>query len=393
MKICAIVCEYNPFHNGHAYLLNQARSSAECDAILCIMSGNFTQRGDIALLNKYDRARHAILAGADAVLELPTVFAISPAEIFAKGAIKLLQAIPGFTHLAFGCENNASISFFTEAAQATMQESEGFRSRLRIHLKNGKSLTKAREASLAECGNPAIAELLRLPNNILGVEYQKALLSEHSNASILPIPRTGATHREKNMRANYSSATALREALQANNLRAVRKNVPAFVFDDLPQRTDPTIFYALAVYSVLSKSGNDLKRILDCTEGLENRLKAFAKGNPDYETLIQKTTTKRYISSRIRRILAAATLDISEDLVRRGLRSILYLKPLAIRKEKADALLSVLGKSAFPLLTRKADYSKLTKTGAEIYQKDLLASDIYALVCGHTTNENRLHLI
>ena len=140
MKICGIICEYNPFHNGHAYLIDQAKKLSECDSIVCIMSGCFTQRGELAFLDRYTRAKHAILAGADAVIELPTIFAAAPAEVFAKGAVKILSSIPDFSTLAFGCENADKEAFLTAAKNST-SETAPFKNVLRQYLKIGSSLT------------------------------------------------------------------------------------------------------------------------------------------------------------------------------------------------------------------------------------------------------------
>ena len=389
MKICGIICEYNPLHNGHVYLIGKARELSGCDAVICMMSGNFTQRGEPAVLDKYARAGHAILAGADAVIELPTVFALSPAELFAHGAVRLLNAIPGFDTLAFGCEEPDRERFLA-AAKTTSEESRGFRRALRLRLKAGISLTRARTEALVETGAGDTAALLQSPNNILGVEYQKALFSCGSLAQILPVKRTGANYSDEELYKNFSSATAIRAAVAEGKERAVRKNVPEFVADDLfSSATDGTVFKKLAVYAALTQSAEQLRRVLDCSEGLENRIKALAKDNPDYDILINKATTKRYISSRIRRILAAATLGISSELVRKALRAPLEGKERAVKNDRADDVLSALGRAAFPAIARKGDLSALSGTAKEVYENDLLAADIYGLVSGKPANRTQ----
>ena len=389
MKICGIICEYNPLHNGHVYLIGKARELSGCDAVICMMSGNFTQRGEPAVLDKYARAGHAILAGADAVIELPTVFALSPAELFAHGAVRLLNAIPGFDTLAFGCEEPDRERFLA-AAKTTSEESRGFRRALRLRLKAGISLTRARTEALVETGAGDTAALLQSPNNILGVEYQKALFSCGSLAQILPVKRTGANYSDEELYKNFSSATAIRAAVAEGKERAVRKNVPDFVADDLfSSATDGAVFKKLAVYAALTQSAEQLRRVLDCSEGLENRIKALAKDNPDYDILINKATTKRYISSRIRRILAAATLGISAELVRKALRAPLYLKVLAVKNDRADDVLGAFGRAAFPAIARKGDLSALSGTAKEVYENDLLAADIYGLVSGKPANRTQ----
>ena len=310
MRICGIICEYNPFHDGHAYLLRKARTESGCDAIVCVMSGNFTQRGELAAMNKYVRARHALLAGADAVLELPAVFVLSSAELFAKGGVKLLASLPDFAVLAFGSESGGKEDF-RAAALAAGQESGRFKEILQACLKAGKSFLSARQEALAAEGNEELAQQLSTPNNILGTEYTKALAAFGCGAEILPVLRQGAGYSDTALQAEYSSATAIRRALaDGKQLRTVRKNIPSFVADDLSRYVSPAIYQKLAVYAALAADENKLKQAPDCTEGLENRIKALARTTPDYEELVAKVTTKRYTSSRVRRILAANALGI-----------------------------------------------------------------------------------
>ena len=388
MRICGIICEYNPFHDGHAYLLRKARTESGCDAIVCVMSGNFTQRGELAAMNKYVRARHALLAGADAVLELPAVFVLSSAELFAKGGVKLLASLPDFAVLAFGSESGGKEDF-RAAALAAGQESGRFKEILQACLKAGKSFLSARQEALAAEGNEELAQQLSTPNNILGTEYTKALAAFGCGAEILPVLRQGAGYSDTALQAEYSSATAIRRALaDGKQLRTVRKNIPSFVADDLSRYVSPAIYQKLAVYAALAADENKLKQAPDCTEGLENRIKALARTTPDYEELVAKVTTKRYTSSRVRRILAANTLGIEAGFAQKCLRSSLYLKPLAVRKERASELLSALARASSPLLVRAADYGKPDKTAKTALKIDDLADGIFAL-CEGKKAENR----
>lgn len=386
MKICGILCEYNPFHNGHAYLIERARAESGCDAVVCIMSGNFTQRGDAAVLEKHLRAKHAVLAGADAVVELPAAFATAPAELFARGGVRLLDSIPAFNCLAFGCESGEAADFW-RAAQVCADESGAFRAALRERLDEGLSFTRARGEALAACGYKKEAELLRSPNNILGAEYARALLAERPDARILPIRRKGAGYADAALHAQFSSATAIRAALAAGKAEELGGNLPAFVLDDLRGAPDVSAFYTLAVCALLARPAEELKGILDCTEGLENRLRALAEQTADYEEIVREATGKRYIASRIRRILAAAALGIGEALVRESLASDLYLNVLAVRRDNA-ALLAALGQARFPALLRAGDERALSPAGARCLAKDRLAENIYAAIT-HAPAETR----
>ena len=389
MKICAIICEYNPFHNGHAYLLRKVRAESGCDAVVCVMSGNFTQRGEAALFDKYTRAAHAIRGGADAVIELPAVFATSPAEIFALGGVKLLNAIPAFEKLAFGCEQ-ADRRLILSAAKLSADEGHTFRSVLHKHLKAGIGLPLARNRALSETGAKEEAELLQKPNNILGVEYQKALLRTQSRAQIFPVRREGAGFSDAALYKDLSSAAAIRKAVREGKLRAAKKNVPAYVAADFSSAADEAVYRKIALYCAVSSPADRLRRIADCSEGLENRIRALARSNPDYDEFIAKATTKRYISSRIRRILTAAVLGIDKELVQKCLRAPLYLRVLAVSRCRADEMLAALGGASFPVLTRKRDFAKLNKTAMEALEKDRLASDIYALIGGSPAVSERM---
>ena len=165
MKICAIICEYNPFHNGHLYQLREAKRISGADALLCIMSGNFVQRGEAAIMDKFTRAKHAVQAGADVVIELPTLFATSNAELFAKGAIHLLSSIPDVSILCFGCENSNKETLI-QTAEKLNNEPKDVSKKIKEYVGNGLSYAKAR----AKAWDGQIPlELLTSPNNILGI--------------------------------------------------------------------------------------------------------------------------------------------------------------------------------------------------------------------------------
>ncbi|MBQ3235114.1 MAG: nucleotidyltransferase family protein, partial [Clostridia bacterium] len=173
MKICCIVAEYNPFHNGHLRQIEYVKNTVKPDYTVIIMSGNFTQRGDIAILDKFTRARHAVLAGADAVIELPTVFATASAEFFASGAVKLVNSLPGEKVLCFGAECGDKAELF-KIANSMLEEGEEFKCLLKNELKKGVSLLKARELALSKTAS-VNDEILSKPNNVLGIEYIKAI--------------------------------------------------------------------------------------------------------------------------------------------------------------------------------------------------------------------------
>lgn len=332
MKICAIICEFNPFHNGHAYLLRKAREASGCDAVVLVMSGQFTQRGEICRTDKYLRAKHAILSGADAVLELPAPFAVAPAEIFASGAVKLIGEIDGEITLAFGCESGNKDDFLKTAA-ALNDESRQFKSALSALIDNGESYIKAYAAAFEACGGDP--SLLKNPNNILGVEYTKAALRS-GNIEILPIERVGSSFKDETLKENFSSASAIRA--NADN-PLVKGNMPKCSYDDFINSTDNTErFENLVCDGLFLADTENLKRIFGCTEGLENRLKKFAETGR-FEDILEQSSNKRYSKARIRRIMCANLLGLYADDTRRFLSCNLPHKVLAVRAQSADKIL------------------------------------------------------
>ena len=379
MKICAIICEYNPFHNGHLYHLKAARELSGADTVVCIMSGNFVQRGEPAILNKYVRAKHAVLAGADAVLELPTVFATSNAELFAKGAIKLLSSIPAVQTLCFGAENENKTAF-TLAARYLNDEPKEVSEKIKQAVSEGVGYAKARAQAYAGF---IPFDLLASPNNILGLEYARALLELHSEISLLPVERMGAGYSDESLQENFSSATAIRSALEHGE--TPNGNLPEFVLKDLPENlTNP--LDGLEKYAILSTPKETLANVCDCTEGLENAFKKAALLN---EPLAQTLTSPRYTSSRIRRIALQNLLKIEKNLIRESLQDPSYLRVLAVKKGRSDVL-SALSESAFPLIVRTHDEEILSGTAKQCFQKDIFAEEIYSLLYPQTKTKKAL---
>ncbi len=388
MKFCAVICEYNPFHNGHAYQLAEARRRSGCDKVLCIMSGNFTQRGEAAVFHKYERARHAVLGGADAVIELPAAFAVSPAELFARGAVHILASLPCVAALAFGCESGDREQFL-RTARATLTESKQFRAQLKENMRDGTSYIRARNAALLATGADVDEALLTSPNNILGTEYCRALLAEGSAIEPVPVARVGAGYADTALLPDFSSATALRGAMAEGTRRArraLKRNMPAEAFRAACAFT-PLPYAPAALCALLSAPPDRTAQCPDCAEGLENRIRSMARTNPVLDDLLPKVVTKRYTAARVRRVLAQNFLGIAREDVLAYAQSPLYVKTLAVRKEGAEETLAALGEGTFPLIVRKGDYSLLKKEALACFTLDIHANDLYNALAGAHTNE------
>ncbi len=368
MKICGIICEYNPFHNGHLYQLQEAKKRSGADALLCIMSGNFVQRGEAAVLDKFTRAKHAVLGGADAVIELPTVFATSNAELFAKGAVSILSSIPEVTTLCFGAEH-ADAAAFIETARLMNNEPKNVSDAIKAYTAAGVSYAKARAQAWKELVN---VDLFSSPNNILGVEYTRAILERNANMEILPIQRLGGYH-DNTLSGEFASASAIRAGIENGN--SISHALPDYAQKDLPDRL-PQGLDALEKYALLERSAEEIALVSDCTEGLEN---AFKKAAMQSSTLVETLTSARYTSSRIRRIALQNLLKIEETLIRNSLQSPLYLRVLAVKKERSDVL-GALAKSSYPLLTRAHDEDGLIGVAKQAYGRDVFAENVYLLL-------------
>ena len=383
MKICGIICEYNPFHFGHLYQLEEAKRLSGCDAVVCVMSWSFVQRGEAAVCGRYERARHAVLSGADAVLELPAVFSTSSAELFARGAVKLLASLPGFSCLCFGAESGTPEQF-AETARALDEEPECVSEEIGRRLREGESFVRAR----ASAWKGKIPDVINAPNNILGVEYARALSSLRPDVSLLPVERTGSGYSEETLRGRYSSATAIRAALGRGEREAVKKALPDCVQKSLEKfrPCGEERLEAMEKYALLRASEEELRAVADCTEGLENALKKGAEANAD---LPSSLSSRRYTSSRIRRILVQNLLGISEKFVRECLSSPLFLRLLAVIEDGKD-LLKALGNAAYPLIVRTADGRRLSGMAKECHEKDEFAARLLSVVRGLPPEKKRV---
>ena len=384
MKFCFLIAEYNPFHNGHLRHIEHIKNDLGAEKVIVIMSGNFTQRGEMAILDKYTRARHAIIAGADMVIELPTVFANGNAETFAKGAINIISSLGVEGGLCFGVESGLKDDYL-KLARALNDESKEYKNALKEHLESGVSLAKAKFLALKDTSDGEFnEELISSPNNILGIEYTKAILKNNLSLEIFPFERNSC-HNDLTLKKGITSASSIRNALLLNKKGKVKKCLPKFVFKDLkPLNAN---FENMLLTALLLSSSEKLKDLPDCTEGLENRIKALSKDNLNLEQLIEKISTKRYTKARIRRILVANLLSITNDTTFDALNSKLYAKVLAVNESAKDLISLLSSTSSVPLITRKSDVVNLKKTAEKIFKIDTLAVDLFNLANGVKLNE------
>lgn len=300
MKICGIICEYNPFHNGHAFQMRRTRELLGDDTfIVCLMSGHFVQRGDAALYHKSIRAKAAVLEGADLVLELPTPYSLSSAEGFASASVDILSRF-GCTHLSFGAEEEDLDSLW-EIALLLLEKS--VIDDTLAHMTEGISYAAARERAIFSRLKER-SELLKKPNNILAIEYLKAIISQKSPMLPVAVKRLGAGHDSCEIKDGTASATHIRQCLTSGL---------GSVLDDLVPERAAQLFKGAAMHSVsfnpslvmsslIRLSPEDFTEYADVSEGLEHRLFAAVSSSFSLDEVCEKARSKRYPYARIRRI-------------------------------------------------------------------------------------------
>ena len=315
--ILGIVSEYNPFHNGHIHHLELSKQLTKTAFTVAVMSGNFVQRGDTALVDKWTRTKMALKGGIDLVLELPTVYAISSAENFADGAIKILNSLGVVDYLSFGSEIG-EISPLNDVASILYKEPKEFSSLITTQLKSGLSYPRAREIALSQFFGTSkkYTDILNNPNNILGVEYLKAIKKHRSHIKPLTIKRDYSDYNSKTVKNGIASATAIRTMIQNN--KNVHRVVPVETYELLDEAIengkiipDLSVFEKEIIYTLRRMTLSEIALLPDVSEGLENRIKLTANNVNTLEDLISNIKTKRYTQSRIQRILLYALLNIS----------------------------------------------------------------------------------
>ncbi len=388
MNVVGVIAEYNPLHNGHIYHMEQAKARAGATHCIVVMSGNFVQRGEPACTDKYTRTLWALKAGADVVLELPSVYAVASAERFALGGVKTLAATGVVTELAFGCEET-DLSTLYQLADILSTEPPAYKRALAEHLKSGKSFPRARYEALADYGVPRnMLEAIVQPNNILAVEYLYALRVHAPKIRPLPITRIGAEYHSETLSGEFSSATAIRRAIADGN-RDVLTAMPSFVggpllFDEqfvIP----PESLSDMTLYALRRLSPAALMQIPDVGEGFENVLYRAARTVTTLGAFFEAVKSKRYTLARIKRIAVCALLGITVDQIHATVssREGSYLRVLGFQKTARPLLAEIARQKRAPLILRNADIEQSPLIVQRNLETDMLSTDLIAYATGN----------
>lgn len=374
MNVVGVITEYNPFHNGHKYQLDYIRHELKADYIVIAMSGNFVQRGTPALVNKYVRANMALSCGADLVLELPTVFSTSSASYFAEGGVNLLASTNCINYLCYGAETDDT-ALIRSIADILTKESDDFKKALAQYLKVGDNFPVARKKALSDVvANTAnMNTVLSMPNNILAIEYEKALAKTNIKGHALK--RNGEDYHSTNIDSNYSSASAIRKYLKKNKLQSLSEDfshsMPQeslsllseyiidnnFLFED---SISDLLYYKLSMQS-------DFRDYLDCTEELSAKISNNLHKFTSFSSFCELLKSKNMTHSRISRVLLHILLDIKCD----DLNQPDYLRVLGFRKRATTLLHEIKKNASAPLITKVADAPD------NLLSKDIFASNLY----------------
>lgn len=391
MKICGIIAEYNPFHNGHKYQIEQIKKLTGCDTVVAVMSGNFIQRGLPALFDKWIRAKMAIKNGVDIVIELPVCYATSSAEFFAHGSVGILDALNCIDTISFGSKYN-DIEILKRIASVLHSEPEEYKKLLQKELKKGTSYPIARSNAIKtflkkEFDSKILENILLDSNNILGIEYLKALLTYDSPIKPCAIERIGGDYNSTNIVGNICSATGIREMLLNNNTSRLPDVVPESTLNIL---TDEITFgkapmtiknYEKEILFLLRKlSLEELSEISDVTEGLENVLKKSVCEAFEIDELIDKIKTKRYTKTRVQRILIHTLLGIKKTIIQEQKETPQYARILAFSPNGKKIIPELTKKSRIPIVTSVSKFLKNANPAQkEMLELDILATNIYTL--------------
>lgn len=400
MSVVGLITEYNPFHNGHLYHIQEAKRISGASTVVVVMSGNFVQRGTVAMVDKYTRTSMALQAGADLVIELPVCYATASAEYFASGAISILDKLGFVDSIVFGSECG-DITVLKTIAQLYEHEPKEVTTRIQSYLRDGMNYPAARALAMKEYlthHNPFssaidLEQVLNSPNNILGIEYIKAIHRQQSKLIPMTIERVQAHFHSEELCGSINSATAIRKAVlssKANSLDEVKTSMPEFALQLLEEHNQVTCpidsddLTLLLKCKLLSESVDSLSSYLDVSHDLAHRILRFKWSNESYEQMVATLKSKQYTQTRIQRallhILLGITTDAMEEYKKRDYTP--YARILGLRTSASHYLKAAIKNQRIEVITKVSNHN-LTGTDLHMLELDLYATHLYQLLISH----------
>ena len=401
-KILGVIAEYNPFHNGHLYHLQKSKELTNADYTIAIISGNFTQRGSTSVIDKWAKTQMALNNGIDLVIELPVLYSISSAENFADGAIKILSSLGIVNYLSFGAETS-DINLLKCISNILCDEPKEFKTLLSNELKSGLSFPKARENALIKWfqlkdtisslklknNNSTIRDILSSPNNILGIEYLKALHKYNSSIKPVCISRYEADYNSTTITNNIASAIAIRNLILSKDYNTIKNLIPTSSYSTLTNCLNeghivPSLncFEKEIIYVLRKMDIEEIANLPDVSEGLEYTIKKAANSCNNLSEVINLIKSKRYTSTRIQRILLYALLGITKDDMEMSKNVLPYVRVLGFNENGKFLLSEISAKNPdIALITsvKKFVDSNSDKVLLNMFDKDVFATDVYSI--------------
>lgn len=382
MKIVGLITEYNPFHSGHQYHMEKTREITGADAVIVVMSGNFVQRGAPAIMPKHIRAKAALKSGASLIIELPVCYATGSAEYFAYGAISLLEKLGCVDSVCFGSECG-DIEVLQGFAQIIHDEPVEYKGFLNDYLKQGNSFPLARQKAMKDFLKSQTADsVLGEPNNILGIEYLKALYRLNSKIRPYTIKRVSSHYHDEILQEHYSSASAIRKVMSEQNEFDWNSQVPdccVSLYKENYQLRYPVSandFSILLKYKLLQETKESLTEYLDVSKDLANRILNKLNQFVSFEQFCELLKTKETTYSRISRALIHVLLDIKAS----DMKEIEYARILGFQTEASDVLSLIKKKARISLVTKLTTVENLSVSAKKMLEQDVYAANLYESV-------------
>ncbi len=393
-KILGIIAEYNPFHNGHLYHLNMSKTLTSATHTIAIISGNFTQRGSTSLIDKWVKTESALRNGIDLVIELPVLYSVSSAENFADGAIKILNSLGVVDNISFGIETD-KIEELDKIASILYNEPKDYKTLLSKELSHGISYPRARENALNKYLNIS-SNILNSPNNILGIEYLKALKKYNSSVVPIGIKRHKSNYNDIEYSNNIASATAIRELIKNKNYKQLKNLLPKPSYSLLMENKknivlDLNNFEKEILYILRRMSIEEIKKLADVSEGLEHLIKKAVYSYNSISDVLNMVKSKRYTSTRIQRIFLYSLLGITKEDIELSKNVTPYIRVLGFNENGKNLISKI--KRINPQLNIITSTKKFIDSNSDqnlkiMFEKDILATNIYTLAYQNNSSGN-----
>ena len=387
--VLGIIAEYNPFHNGHLYHLLKSKDITKDDYVIAIIGGNFTQRGEPSLIDKWTKAEMAIDNGVDLVIELPTLYSISSAENFADGAIKILNSLKLVDHISFGseCEELNKLNII---ANTLFEEPKDFKAFLSNELSKGISFPKAREnALMSYLKDSSFNNILSQSNNILAIEYLKALKKHHSKIKPVLIPRKTSGHLNQDYTGSISSSTSIRNMIKTGSTHNLKNSLTPSSYTILKDEInsghfvkDFSAFEKIIIYNLRSMDIEEIRKLPDVSEGLEYSIKKAVNSYNTINEIINSVSSKRYTDTRIKRILLYSLLQVTSRDIEMSKKVTPYIRVLGFNNNGKELLSSISKRNPnLKIITSVKRFmdENLNKNLQIMLNKDILSSNIYTI--------------